>query len=103
MKKYRLRYLPTAYQDLDEITDYIKNVLLNPLAAENVLDKIESAILERLEAPESFAIWETDTERPYPYRRINVGNYSVWYVVLDDVMEIRRILYAKRDEANLLS
>ncbi len=85
-----------------EITDYIKTVLQNPMAAENILDKIESAILERLEAPESFAVWKTDIVRTYPYRCINVGNYTVWYVVIDDVMEIRRILYAKRDEANLI-
>ena len=102
MKKYRLLYLPTAYQDLVEITDYIKNALQNPMATENILEKIESAILERLEAPESFAIWETDTVRTYPYRRINVGNYTVWYVVIDGVMEVRRVLYAKRDERNLI-
>lgn len=32
------------------------------------------------------------------YRRINVGNYTVWYVVIDNVMEIRRIQPARRNE-----
>ena len=103
MKKYRLRYLPIAFQDLDEITEYIKKILKNPIAAENVLSRIEDAILERLEALESFAVWEFMGERPCPYRRINVGNYSVWCVVIDDVMEVRRVLYAKRDEKELLT
>lgn len=102
MKKYRLQFFPTVYQDIDEITDYIKNTLKNPIAAENLLDRIGGAIKDRLEAPESFAVWESMGERPYPYRRINVGNYSVWYVVIDDVMEVRRVLYAKRDEGGLL-
>ncbi len=102
MKKYRLRYLPLAQQDLSEIIDYIQNNLQNPIAAENTLSRIESAILERLEFPESFAVWQSRKKRPYPYRRINVGNYTVWYVVIDDVMEVRRILYARRNEENLI-
>ena len=32
----------------------------------------------------------------------NVGNYSIWYVVIDDVMEIRRILYSRCNEETLL-
>ena len=49
MKKYTLRYLPLAQQDLFSIVDYIQNTLQNPIAAENTLLKIESAILDRLE------------------------------------------------------
>ncbi len=102
MKKYKLQYLPLAEQDLAEIIDYIQNNLQNPIAAENTLNKIENSIIERLESPESFAIWQSSKNRKYPYRRINVGNYTVWYVVIDDVMEIRRILYSRRNEKNLL-
>ena len=87
---------------LTEIIDYIQNNLQNPIAAKNTLYKIEGAILERLESPESFAIWPSTKKRTYPYRRINVGNYTVWYVVIDDVMEVRRILYSRRNEENLL-
>ena len=76
MKKYILRYLPLAKQDLDGIINYIQNNLQNPIAAENTLSKIESAILERLDNPEDFAIWSSKKQRPYPYRRINVGNYT---------------------------
>ena len=102
MKKYKLCYLPLAQQDLSEIIDYIQNNLQNPIAAENTLSRIETAILERLESPESFAVWQSKKKHPYPYRRINVGNYTVWYVVIDDVLEVRRILYARRNEENLI-
>ena len=102
MKEYSLRYLPIAENDLIEIVDYIQNTLKNPIAAENTLEKIESAILKRLESPESFAVWPSKKEHQYPYRRINVGNYSVWYVIIDDVMEVRRILYSHRDETDLI-
>ena len=102
MKKYKLQYLPLAEQDLSEIIFYIQNNLQNPIVAENTLNKIENAILERLKSPESFAIWQPSKNRKYSYRRINVGNYSIWYVVIDDVMEIRRILYSRRNEETLL-
>lgn len=102
MGEYTLRYLPLAEQDLSEIVNYIQNNLENPIAAENTLSKIEAAILERLESPESFAVWQSKKQRPYPYRRINVGNYTVWYVVIDHIMEVRRILYSRRDEETLI-
>lgn len=102
MGKYTLRYLPLAKQDLSEIVNYIQNNLENPITAENTLSKIEAAILERLESPESFAVWQSKKQRPYPYRRINVGNYTVWYVVIDHIMEVRRILYSRRDEETLI-
>ena len=102
MGEYTLRYLPLAEQDLSEIVNYIQNNLENPIAAENTLSKIETAILERLESPEFFAVWQSKKQRPYPYRKINVGNYTVWYVVIDHIMEVRRILYSRRDEENLI-
>ena len=102
MGKYTLRYLPLAKQDLSEIVNYIQNNLENPIAAENTLSKIEAAILERLESPESFAVWQSKKQRPYPYRKINIGTYTVWYVVIDHIMEVRRILYSRRDEETLI-
>ena len=102
MGEYTLRYLPLAEQDLSEIVNYIQNNLENPIAAENTLSKIEAAILERLESPEFFAVWQSKKQRPYPYRKINVVNYTVWYVVIDHIMEVRRILYSRRDEETLI-
>lgn len=103
MMRYTLRYLPIAKQDLSSAISFILNEYKNPIAAENTLDRIEKAIQERLEdGPESFAIWPSTKNREHPYRRINVGNYTVWYVVIDSVMEIRRIQPARRNEEKFL-
>lgn len=100
---YTLRYLPIAKQDLSDAINFILNEYQNPIAAENTLNKIENAIIQRLEdGPESFAIWPSSKNREYPYRRINIGNYTVWYVVIEHVMEIRRIQPAGRNEENFL-
>ena len=36
------------------------------------------------------------------YRYLAVGNYLVFYVIVGSVVQIRRILYAKRDYKQLL-
>lgn len=51
---YRLRYLPLFYTDLEDKITYIADKLQNRQAANDLLDAVESAILERLDVAESF-------------------------------------------------
>ena len=102
MKKYKLSFLPLFEADLIEITDYISNNLNNPEVALRLVDDIEIAINRRLETPLAFAPYPTSKNSPYPYYRINIRNFSVFYVVIDDTMEVRRVLYSKRNIDNLL-
>ena len=104
-KKYRLSYLPLFYEDLDEKITYIVEKLKNPKAANDLLDKVETAIIERLTVAESFEPYHSIRERRYTYYRIYVDNYTIYYVVIDDdpndlIMEVRRFLYngQNRDE-----
>ena len=102
-KTYKPSVLPLFEEDLNEIVDYISNKLQNPDAALRLVDDIEIAINTRLETPLAFAPFQSAKERPHPYYRINVRNFSVFYVVIDDVMEVRRVMYSKRDIDNLLT
>ncbi len=52
--EYQLRYLPKYEDDLNEIIDYIVLNLKNPASANRLVDKIEAAIIERLNFPLSF-------------------------------------------------
>ena len=103
MKKYKLSFLPLFEEDLNEIVDYITTDLQNPSAADRLVGDIESAINKRLEAPLSFVPFRSSKKRPHPYYRINVRNFSVFYVVINDTMEVRRVLYSKRDLDKLLN
>ena len=96
-KPYKLRFLPLFETDLNMIVDYISIHLQNPEAAERLVDDVEDAINERLNNPESFEPYRTESGHPYPYYYIRVRNYLVFYVVIDDVMEVRRIVYGRRD------
>ncbi|MDF2513130.1 MAG: plasmid stabilization protein [Herbinix sp.] len=105
---YRLRYLPLFEDDLSEILFYIINKLKNPQAAQTLLYEIEKLILERLSYPESFEPYHSAKYRSYPYYCIYVKNFIIFYVVIDDekidtkIMEVRRILYNKRNKNKLI-
>ncbi|MBD5156177.1 MAG: type II toxin-antitoxin system RelE/ParE family toxin [Butyrivibrio sp.] len=106
-KKYRLSYLPLFYEDLDEKITYIVEKLKNPKAANDLLDKVETAIIERLPVAESFEPYHSVREHRYAYYRIYIDNYIVYYVIIDDnpndlVMEVRRFLYNGQNRENLL-
>lgn len=95
-EKYKLRYLPLFEQDLIQTVSYITNVLKNTDAAEKLVNDIEDAIQERLEYPLAFEPFPSK-KRDYPYYRIYIRNYVIYYVVIGDVMEVRRFLYGARD------
>lgn len=95
-EKYKLRYLPLFEQDLIQTVSCITNVLKNTDAAEKLVNDIEDAIQERLEYPLAFEPFPSK-KRDYPYYRIYIRNYVIYYVVIGDVMEVRRFLYGARD------
>ena len=102
-----MRYLPLFYQDLDEKLTYIKEKLSNPQAANELLNAVEKAILERLPFAEAFEPYKSRHDRKYVYYRIYVKNYIVYYVVIDDegtekIMEVRRFLYNKQNQKDFV-
>ena len=104
---YQLQYLPLFYDDLLEKVSYIRDDLSNPKAANDLLDAVEEAILERLPVCESFEPYHSIRERKYPYYRIYVKNFVIYYVVIDDepnnkIMEVRRLLYKRQDSENIV-
>lgn len=104
---YRLRYLPLFYTDLEDKITYIAETLLNPKAANNLLDAVESAIIARADVAESFEPYHSLNERRYPYYRIYVENYVIYYVVIanegnEKIMEVRRFLYKVQDRGTMI-
>ena len=99
---YTLIYLPLFYDDLEERVAYLSDVLLNPDAANDLIDAVEKAILDRLPNAESFEKYHSRKERKNPYYRIYVKEYTIYYVVISSgrgkkIMEVRRILHNLQD------
>lgn len=101
-KQYKLSYLPTFVDDFNQAVDYIAGNLANPIAAENFINAVETAIFERQPYADCFQPYPSAHKKKYPYYYIPVGNYCVYYVLIDDVMEIRRLLYGHRNIENML-
>jgi len=102
MKRYRLSYLPLFSEDFNEIIHYIAVVLKNPDAAERLVNDVETAINKRLAMPESVAPYPSTHEHERPYYPIYIRNFIVFYVVIGDTMEVRRILYSHRNITDII-
>jgi hypothetical protein len=95
--RYKIRLLPSYHTDFLETVSYICNILHNKTAAENLIDETEHAIISRSFSPLSFEPFPSKKEHVHTYYRIYVKNYTIFYVVIGDVMEVRRLLYNRRN------
>lgn len=102
-RSFRLFYSPLFYDDLDRITDYILLELKNNIAAATLINDVEAAIRHRLANPLQAAPYRSLNEREHSYRRIIVGNYLIFYVVINDTMVVRRMLYGRSDLGSTLA
>lgn len=101
-KKYEIKYLPTFISQLNNILYYITYELKNKIAADNFYNEVVKQIEIRSNAPESYEVFKTIKDEKIKYYKINVKNYTIFYVVKDNVMEIRRIYYSQRNFDNLI-
>jgi addiction module RelE/StbE family toxin len=99
-KKYKIEYLPSSAKDLTEIVDYIK--IDSPQSALNFLDKIDESISRLEQFPFIGVITKDIKLQSLGYRILIIDNYLVFYVVFDDIVEIRRIISGKRKYEFLL-
>lgn len=100
MEKYKVKIYPAAKQDLLDIVDYLNT--LSPDAALRYYDLLTEEIAglsympERCPRPKDLALAAKG------YRCLLVKNYLVFYVMDRDTVQIRRILYGRRDYSSLL-
>ena len=101
-RHFELRILPLFEEQLSETVLYISERLKNPIAADNFIDAVEAAIYERLQAPEAFHPYPSKRDREHTYYAIPVKNYFVFYVVIGNVMEVRALVYNRRDLSKII-
>ena len=105
MKEPIIRYLPLFLDDLNEAVSYIRDTLQNEKSAEELVIAVEEAILNRSKNPTAFEKYNSAKQREYPYYRIYVKNFVIYYVVIPDepqIMEVRRFLYNRRNIVAIL-
>ena len=82
-----------AEADLEEIADYIGQD--NPFRADSFVAEIVDQCLSLGEAPHRYPVYGVVLQREL--RRCRYGSYLIFYSVLDDHIEITRVLHGARD------
>ena len=100
MEAYKVKIYPTAKQDLLEIIDYLNT--LSSEAAYRYYDLLTEEIASLTHMPERCSRPRDLALAAKGYRYMVVENYLVFFVVQGDVVQIRRILYGRRDYRSLL-
>lgn len=100
MERYKIKIYPTAKQDLRDIVAYLNTLSL--VTAEKYYDQLIREIANLAQFPERCPHPRDLALKAKGYRYLLVKNYYVFYVVKADTVQIRRILYARRDYASLL-
>lgn len=100
MEQYKVRIYPSAQQDLQDIVCYLNT--LSPNAALRYYDKLTEEIASLSRMPERCPKPKDLALAAKGYRYLIVGNYLVFFVTSGDTVQIRRILYGRRDYRALL-
>lgn len=87
----RIRFLPPALDDLDEIRAKVGQE--NPHAADALVDRLVDSVLILIEHPRA---GEARPELGRDVRRVVEAPYLLFYRVTDDEVEVIRVLHGAR-------
>lgn len=98
-KVYKIDFYPSAYKNLEEIKLYWEKIL------EKNVDNFMAEIYHKTKTLEEFPFAHhqpnDESLREKGYRILPIKNYFVFYVVIENEVQIRRILYNKMDFTKL--
>ena len=100
---YKVVYLPLALNDLKDTIKYIANELEAPKAADNLVSKIDKEVLKIADNPFRCHLYVPLEKLKYEYRVLNIGNYSLFYIVEKEKVTIHRVLYSQMDTLRILN
>ena len=92
---YKVVYLPTARQQLEDAVMYSAVDLCAPDAAMSLADEVDEAVHRLQEMPYRFPIYHTLYAMKHEIRFFPINEYNVFYVVDENTktVEIWRILH----------
>ena len=100
MERYKVLIYPSAKRDLLEIIDYLNT--LSHDAAVRYYDLLVQQINSLCTMPESCPKPKDLTLAAKGYRFMVIEKYLVFYVIDRDTVQIRRILYGRREYGSFL-
>jgi plasmid stabilization system protein ParE len=104
MAKYNIDISEPAENDLRDIVLYIFTQLSAPTSAIKIMNEIEEAIQALSDMPQRCPLLTDERLASIGYRKLIVKNYIVFFTINETtkVVDIVRILYARRDWQHIL-
>ena len=100
--KYTIKYTDTFIKQFNNVLKYFIYKLQNKIAAENFYNEVIKEIEKRSEYPERFEKYNSSRKRKNTYYRIYVKNYTIFYTIKDNTMQVRLILSSRRNFYKLI-
>ena len=101
---YKTIITEPAEQDIAQAARYIAKELQNPIAANKLLDDIDSAVASLEKMPKKHALVKNVHLASLGFRLLPVHNYLIFYIVREDKKSvvIERFLHSRRDWIHIL-
>jgi addiction module RelE/StbE family toxin len=98
-EKYKLQIMPRAAVDLDNIYEYISNELSAPVAAHNLMQKIEESFMLLRDFPEMCPMCEDEILRQKGYRKLVVNSYIALYTAdkVAKAVTVMRVVHGRQE------
>jgi len=99
LKNYKIKLLTIAKSDLEEIINNLSKF------SENVALKQYDRIISKINILKQFPEMCEEYEKSiigYRYRKMIIDNYLVFYIIVDDIVEIHRIINSRIDSTKII-
>lgn len=102
---YKTVITEPAEQDIAAAARYIAKELQNPVAANKLLDDIETAVTALENMPKRNGLVKNEPLASMGFRFSMVHKYLIFYIVRDDIksVTIERFLHSRRDWIHIIS
>ena len=103
--EYEVRITLQAQAHLREIRDYIAQKLLAPEAAKNTVQRLGTVMASLSQMPNRIPLIEEEPWRSEGVRVKAIRNFLIYFWVneAEKTVQIIAVIYAKRDQASVLS
>lgn len=94
----KVKYSPESIEDLQRVVEFIENK--NPFAARRIAIDLQESV-QRLKQFSQIGLPVLKASDPQRIRDLYVGQYTVRYLITDEVIYILRIWHGKENDKNL--
>ncbi len=94
----KIKYSPEAVEDLQRVVDFVE--IKNPFAARRIAIDLQEGV-EKLKLFPEIGLPVLNAPDPKQIRDLYISNYTVRYLITNEIIFILRVWHDKENERNL--